>query len=359
MQKQIIAILLSLCYFSTLSAQTDTSQVKRFDVFGLPIVFLTPETSWGFGGAGILTFRFKGEAMDSRPSQIQLGGAYTLEDQILAYLPFQLFINDRTFNISGELGYYRYNYFFFGIGNEFEDYEGELFGVTYPRLRLNALYQVRPSTYVGIRYWMDDYDITETEEGGLLRSEDITGQQGGLISALGLVAQYDNRDQIFYPTKGWLAELAFLNNGAYLGSPFEFVKYTLDVSHYHSFNNLVLALNAYIEWNEGDIPFNQLGLIGGTKRMRGYYEGRYRDEKLGLLQTELRFPLFWRFGGVVFGGLGWVADSFSAFESNNTRYTFGAGLRILLQKRDHVNVRIDYGLGKNTSGVYITVGEAF
>ena len=357
--KLLLVLLLSIISAQVCYTQTDSIPPKRSRLIGLPIVFLSPETSWGFGVAGVYTFKLPEESDISRPSQIQLGAAYTLEDQILFYLPFQVFYKDRKYNFYGELGYYRYNYFYFGNGNSFEDYDGELFGVTFPRVRLNALYQIRPNTYLGLRYWMDDYDITEVEEMSVLDTENITGQDGGFLSGLGLLAQYDNRDHIFYPRKGWFAEGVILQNGSYLGSPFNFTKVSLDVSKYISIRRTILALNAYWEWNEGDIPFNQLALLGGTKRLRGFYEGRFRDEKLALFQSEWRFPLFWRLGAVVFGGLGWVAPEINELQLRHTRYTVGAGLRILIQKQDQINVRIDFGLGPNTTGVYITVGEAF
>ncbi|MEN0004413.1 MAG: hypothetical protein AAF798_09725, partial [Bacteroidota bacterium] len=65
--------------------------------------------SWGFGAASVLSFKLPSQAAEHRPSQLQLGGAYTLNDQILLYLPFQFFAKQDRYNIYGELGYYRYN----------------------------------------------------------------------------------------------------------------------------------------------------------------------------------------------------------------------------------------------------------
>ena len=48
---------------------------KKF--IGLPLVFRTPETGWGGGVAGGLTFRLPKEPKDGRRSQVQLSFAYT------------------------------------------------------------------------------------------------------------------------------------------------------------------------------------------------------------------------------------------------------------------------------------------
>jgi hypothetical protein len=124
--KLLLVLLLSIISIQVCYTQTDSIPPKRSRLIGLPIVFLSPETSWSFGVAGVYTFKLPEESDISRPSQIQLGAAYTLEDQILFYLPFQVFYKDRKYNFYGELGYYRYNYFYFGNGNSFEDYDGEL-----------------------------------------------------------------------------------------------------------------------------------------------------------------------------------------------------------------------------------------
>ena len=93
--------------------------------------------------------------------------------------------------------------------------------------------------------------------------------------------------------------------------------------------------------------------------MRGYPDGKFRDRHLLLAQAELRFPLFWRFKAVVFGGGGTVFGKVG--ESAKIRPNAGAGLRIEFDRRQKLHIRIDYGIGegKANSGFYATLGEAF
>jgi len=336
----------------------DTS--KRSTLIPLPIIFFTPETEWGFGAAGIYSFHFQEDSLNSRPSQIQLGFAYTLRNQILAYLPFQLFIKNSQYKIYGELGYYRYLYEFSGIGNEGFKEESEIFSVKFPRVRLNGLYQFRKNYFIGLRYWMDDYNITEVEEDGLLSDRMITGSEGGFLSGLGLVFNQDTRDQIFYPSKGKYTEVVVFFNRKAFGSDFNYTKLIFDASQFYETSwNHILAWNVYVELTAGEAPFNQLSLLGGPKRMRGYFEGALRDKQYLTLQGEYRLPLFWRFGMVVFGGLGAVGSDINEIDLDDIQYSFGAGLRFLLDKKQKVNLRLDAGFGKKTSGLYITVSEAF
>mgnify|MGYP001586793466 CR=1 FL=1 len=109
----------------------------------------------------------------------------------------------------------------------------------------------------------------------------------------------------------------------------------------------------------GDVPFFQLPQIGGTSRLRGYPLGKYRDKHLIIAQAEFRFPIVWRFKGVVFGGGGTVFGS--AGESAKLRPNAGAGLRFEFDRRQKLHLRVDHGVGsgEGNSGVYITLGEAF
>lgn len=341
-------------------ANVPADTTREASLIPLPLVFFTPETSWGFGAAAVYSFNFAADSIGSRPSQLQLGFAYTLRDQILAYLPFQLFVRNDRYKFYGELGYYRYVYEFYGIGNESLLDKGELFNVSFPRVRLNALQQVKPNLFLGIRYWLDDYNITELEAGGRLENNNTPGAEGSFLSGLGLIANFDSRDRIFFPTKGHFAELVLFNNSAAFGSDFNYTKLIFDASTFRALSNKhILAANFYAELTAGDPPFNQLSLLGGSKRMRGYFEGRYRDKQYLAFQLEYRMPLFWRFGLTFFGGYGLVGEDFAAFQASNLLYSIGAGLRFELDRERKVNIRFDAGYGKNSSGMYITVAEAF
>ena len=341
------------------SPQADTT--KRHSFIVLPLIFSSPETSWGFGGATNVTFRFKGQAETARPSQFQLGFAYTLNKQFLSYLPFQLFFKEEKYKLYGELGYYRFVYFYFGNGNNAREEDREIFNVNFPRIRLNGLYGINKNWFVGLRYWMDDYNIVQVEENGLLDTDNnIIGRKGGLLSGGGIVVNYDSRDHLFTPRSGVLAEMVLFANEKFLGSDFSFQKIYLDIATYFPIaKNHTLAAQVYTELTGGNPPFNQLSLLGGTKRMRGYLEGRFRDKQYFTSQIEYRFPLFWRLGMTAFATTGTVGSSVSDLFDDQWYYTYGLGLRIMLDTKARVNLRIDAGFGKETSGFYLTFGEAF
>ena len=100
-----------------------------------------------------------------------------------------------------------------------------------------------------------------------------------------------------------------------------------------------------------------LARLGDNQRMRGYYLGRFTDNNMITFQVELRQRIWRRIGGVVWGGAGNVFHTFRDFQWNQTLPNYGLGLRWELKKR--VNVRLDYGFGKETNSFLLSINEAF
>ncbi|MCA6363387.1 MAG: BamA/TamA family outer membrane protein [Bacteroidetes bacterium] len=324
-------------------------------------MYYTPETRFSIGAAGIYAFRFRSDSSNARPSRINFGLAVTQNRQLLVYLPFQLFPQNGRFTIYGEAGWYRYNYYFFGVGNtQPQDYR-ERYAVDYPRFRINALRKLGKGFYAGFRYWYEDWKLSELDPAGQLAQGAVRGSNGGAVSGPGFVVNYDTRDNIFYPQRGVLIESAIQFFDKNTGSDFSFTRTLLDAATYvRPTKTAVVAVNAIADLNTGTPPFYLMALMGGTKRMRGFYEGRFRDNNLILFQTEWRQHIWKRFGAVAFGGTGIVADKISHLRIADTRFTYGLGLRFTLDKKEHINIRLDYGRGTyNSAGFYLTIGEAF
>ncbi|WP_338872274.1 BamA/TamA family outer membrane protein [Spirosoma sp. SC4-14] len=350
------------------------SAIKPFSIFPLPILYYTPETRFAYGVAASATFRFKrdyalinkanqqlrpaGSAPDKpRPSNVMLLAAYTQNRQILLFLPFQVFYDQNMYYVYGEAGYYRYNYNFFGVGQH--EVPRENYEVNFPRIRLNALRRIQPHLYAGLRYEFENYQIVSVEPGGLLASGTVPGGQGGRLAGAGLGLFYDTRDNVFYPSKGLVADFSYLGHGQGIGSDFCYNRYVADVSFYQKLGSRAIAAFNYVVSITGGIaPFNGMSLLGGTKRMRGYYEGRFRDQNMTLFQTELRVHIWKRLTGVVFGSAGMLGDAEKLFRADAIKTAYGAGLRVRINN-EGLNIRADYGFGHKSSGLYLTIGEAF
>jgi outer membrane protein assembly factor BamA len=99
--------------------------------------------------------------------------------------------------------------------------------------------------------------------------------------------------------------------------------------------------------------------MGGSEKMRGVYLGRYRDKLMTIVQTEIRFPIYWILSAVAFGGLGEVAPDFNGYTLNGIHWSAGAGLRLMVDSQHKANIRFDYGISKDQHFFFFGFGEAF
>ena len=83
------------------------------------------------------------------------------------------------------------------------------------------------------------------------------------------------------------------------------------------------------------------------------------DRHLLAAQMEYRKTLIGRLGAVAFIGFGDVANSIHDFKFKNLRVSAGLGLRFLLEKRERLNIRLDWGFGEDTNNYYLNIAEAF
>ncbi|MGI8951849.1 MAG: hypothetical protein ACR2FN_09730 [Chitinophagaceae bacterium] len=347
--------------FQFANAQTaaDTiHRLKKVRVLGFPVVSYTPETRTGYGVAGVAIFRLGKNVLQTKPSQVSLGLGYTQNKQQLYYIPFTLYTNKNQYYIYGEAGYYKYNYYFYGIGTN--EIPRELYGVNYPRIKLTGLKQLTPNFYAGLRYQYENYQMTETVSGGELSQGIIPGSSGSVSSGAGVVAMIDKRDSILYTTKGYWMELTGVANTKSLGSTNNFQQYSYDVTAFKKiYTNVVWANELFTKVVVGNAPFNQYAILGGNKKLRGFYEGRYRDKHALIIQTEFRGLLYKRFGAAVFGAAGFIGGDNEYVRFNEPKIAYGAGLRYIVNKNDHLNLRIDYAIGNGKGNFYATFGEAF
>lgn len=349
-----------LCASFGVSGQSDSTAVasdslRQSSFFGFPVVYWTPETRLGFGGAAVYNFYIDKSDSISPPSQLQFGAAYTLENQLLLYLPFQCFWDERKWYSYGEIGYYRYNYYYFGTGNNDVE-ERERYGVDFPRIRLNLLRKVWRNWHVGARVWVEDWETKDFEVNRRFDSGQVPGGIGGLTIDPGAILFNDSRDNVLYPSEGWYMEFTT----QHASGDFYFSRYRADIRNYQAVGKKhVLALQLFMDWTEGSTPFHMLPMLGGTKRMRGFYEGRFRDKSASMLQTEWRTNVWRKWGVNAFLSAGMVGDGPEKWALNTTRIAGGGGVRFQIDKEKKLNLRFDVGIGEGQAQYYFTIGEAF
>ena len=186
---------------------------------------------------------------------------------------------------------------------------------------------------------------------------------------IGLFLQYDSRDVTYNATRGVFVKAEAMWYPEFLGNTRrDFGRIALTFDAYRKlWKGAVLAYDLYADFIIGTPSWHLYAKLGGMSRMRGYYEGRYRDKRLVETQAELRQKIYRRHGVSGWFGVGqvWGTDK---FQWKNTLYSFGVGYRFEFKKG--MNIRLDYGWGvhgnkelpwdrKRSSAFLFTASEAF
>lgn len=345
-----------ICFASGSDTTKRRKNYNKIELRPIPVISYAPETRLLFG-IGLLTpFKCANDSA-TKHSLIAAYAVYSQNKQDYIYIPYQIYTKNNNYYIEGEADYYNYSYYYWGIGEN--RVPQELYNVRFPRIAVNAYRKIKSHFYAGIDYYLEDDMMGTTLAGGSLAADTIRGSKGSVTSGVGVDLLYDTRDSIFFPRHGWYIKATSNFNYPRFGSTYSFDKVVTDASWYHQIcNPVVLALTQHNQFTWGDVPFNQMALVGGTRQIRGYYMGYYRDDILSYLQAETRVHVIGRFGFDAFGTMAFLGNYHTFPETPHPIYASGIGIRYNYIRSRHINVRADIGFGV-TSEYYLTIQEAF
>ena len=209
---------------------------------------------------------------------------------------------------------------------------------------------------------------------------DLTAQQtlqfNGILASLNGAAVIDRRDSFFDAKRGWFGSASLQWGQQMLGSDVDYLRTLIRGSYYQPLGPVVLAGN--MRWGQlatFGIPstltiFDLFFNAGGTESVRGYSQDAlsaysFADAPLGgttlvVANVELRSPLFWRLGGVLFADAGNTFASRQPVRLDELGVGIGFGLRI---NTPLAPIRIDLGFPRSfgTTGVrwHFSIGQMF
>lgn len=187
-----------------------------------------------------------------------------------------------------------------------------------------------------------------------------------LNSGLGFILRYDSRDIPVDARQGVFVDLTGTFYGEYLGGDNKFQSYLIDYRQYQQVGRegRTLAWQLKGRFTFGDVPYAEMSQVGTPFDLRGYLWGQYRDYHMGFAMAEYRHIFKKETGELSKHGIvTWLASG-SVFDTDdmrsNTIYSLpnlGVGYRFELQPRMHL--RMDLGIGRETSGFYFNFNQAF
>jgi len=333
---------------------------------GSLVIAPIPISSPAFGSGLLLiagyVFKFDKEDAISPPSWVGLGGAFTNNGTGALALGTRLYLKENKYQTTLALMKGRANLDFYGVGRLPNrpaiavplSINGEIF---FGELMRN----VGGNIFVGPRYQYRqlaaNIERERTRPGGFevpeidLKSKSV---------AIGFHIQRDRRNSTFYPTKGTLFDFTADFFDQAWGSRRQYQTYKIAYNGYHEVaSRQVLAYRAMGCSANGSVPFYDLCLYGFNSDVRGYTTGQFQNRRMFAAQGEYRLDWRKRLGFTAFGGLGGVAQNWGDFRTDGLLPGAGVGLRFKLDKKTHINYRIDLAFGREGRTLSIGIGEAF
>jgi hypothetical protein len=334
---------------------------KRGQLVLAPIPTTSPAVGAGLVLVAGYVFHLNEKDQKSPPSVVGVVGAFTSNGSRGGGVGGRLYFDENRYQTTVAFGKGQINYDFFGIGRLPNrppisvplHQEGRFFFGEFMR-------NVGKKIFIGPRYQHRRLSARldgEAVAGGFV-IPDIDVQS--TTAALGFHIQRDLRDSTFYPTKGSLFDFTGDFFDQSLGSRRQYQHYKVSFNNYKSLNEkTILASRAMACSANQNVPFYDLCLYGTGNDLRGYTGGEFQNRRMFATQAEIRRLLKGRFGMVAFGGIGGIARRWNEFRSDQLLPAAGVGLRFTLEKKNHINYRIDWGVGRAGHTLVIGVGEAF
>lgn len=333
---------------------------KKRDILILPVPLSTPATGTGLV-VGVVMFE---TPADSKMQRVTGAGvAYTSTGtRAIGALHTRTFDHDRI-RMRALATYTDAELNFYGVGPEAGD-RNDPIDLRQREFTVLLEGQVRVFTdgFAGVRLKYSDIRSTPqvpdpTDPDAVLLAPELKNT----LSLLGPIVTYDTRDDSLNPRKGVLATANWMFGITALGSTFSQHKFQANANFYVPLGErTVIAARASMCGASQYRPIHNLCFFGSQNDLRGYEAGRYRDRASWAVQGELRQKLFGRFGGVVFAGVGGIAPSLGDV-IGHTKFLPSAGIGVRYQplRKTNINLRLDLAVGRDSTGVYFGIAEAF
>ncbi|UKJ06089.1 BamA/TamA family outer membrane protein [Solitalea lacus] len=182
-------------------------------------------------------------------------------------------------------------------------------------------------------------------------------------SGFGILFQHDTRDITVNAWKGIFLEAQITLYGGFLGGQNNYQVYSFDTRKYFSITKPghTLAFQLRGRFAVGNVPYGEMSQLGTPFDLRGYLWGQYRNKSMLFGIGEYRHTFYKKDAKPSkYGAVGWLATGSIGEDPTDFKHWLpngGIGFRFEVQPR--MNLRLDYGFGKGSSGFYFNFQEAF
>ena len=231
------------------------------------------------------------------------------------------------------------------------------FNIKTPMLMLQAIKRIGISNwYAGLKYLFLKTDVEYTGNRLLPPGWIKPIEYSSIVSQLGAVTEFDNRDNIFTPNSGLKLHADIICSDNILGSDYDYWR-----SNYYMYAYKALSKKLVGGWRiDGqqafeDPPFFMKPYVD----MRGIPSNRYSGNADILTEVEFRWDFYKRWSIMGYGGTGKAFDKWSEFGPAELVYSYGTGFRYLVARKFKLRMGVDIARGPEEFAYYIVFGSTW
>ncbi len=345
-------------FLTKLGADNQYDSAKGVNWSLLPGPFYTPELKLGLGMAAAGIYRVDPQDSATQNSSLSLTGFVSTSGALCVGLTNYTFFTADRWRLFVEGTLNRVPTRYWGQGYDAAQGNEQKYVNNGMRLHPILMRAIAGRLYMGAGwdYSQTHADIDDPHPDDTFsryHAASSTRSSGATLSL-----SYDSRDLVTRPQHGHYFKAEYTWFDPALGGDTHFTATELQYDRYFSLNEkTVLAFDLWGRFTRGDVPWDRLSMAGDDRRLRGYYQGRYRDNDVVSGQVEYRRKLTWRHGYVLWLGAGALGNRVGDMDDHPLLPTAGVGYRF--EVKPAMNVRLDLGFGKESAGFYFQVAEAF
>ncbi|MBI4811298.1 MAG: BamA/TamA family outer membrane protein [Ignavibacteriales bacterium] len=252
-------------------------------------------------------------------------------------------------------------YSYFGIGNSsrFEDREYYTREPLEISMTVSRGFSKKLVGQIGARY-RTSMNFNFSSGSRLAEQPPLLNASRATFTSFFSTFRFDSRNSFINPSRGLVINSEIEVSPKWNASNVSFLRIGFGIQHYSilfDYPKTILAIRFGMQCLYGsNLPIQILLPIGGGNTLRGSPQERYLDKISTVGNIELRFPIFWRFGGVAGYDFGKVWNKIQQLDLSHWSSNPNIGIRFHF---DTFIVRADLGLGKETTGFYLNFGHIF
>lgn len=336
------------------------SQRRKIRVSPLPVVYYSPETRLGFGVLLAINTNLAQDSLTTG-SYFQSSFIYTLNKQYEWSNNGRIYFPQNRRILQYRIYYAYFPEYFHGYQTQNPESFKELIEYNRILIELRHYWRIKRFVYAGVFARMNRIYNLHFEAEGNFQTEAPPGYEGYTIAGFAPAFHIDSRDSQVFPRTGFYLELLY---GTYGGSisDYNYSNLLFDTRYYRPVNLFredVVGFQLLANFNSGTVPFRDMADVGGPRTMRGYYTGYYRYKNMIVFQTEYRFMISKLIGFTTWLGACASSEYWDKPFQHSIKPNAGIGFRLRINQSDKLNLRADFGFGKNQSGLYLDASEAF